>query len=305
MLTTGIVGAYADLAQYLDDRGVAVAALGVRRATARLTAQRVAVGVDNQGATAQAQARVPQAEADIAALDEAIQLTPNRLAALVGAEPDRGRTIARPKLASVPVGIPQGASTDLIDRRPDIVAARLRTEAAADRIKVARADFYPNLNLTALVGLQSLGLGNLLRSGSSYGNGGLAVSLPVFDTGRIQGRFRGVRADYDAAVARYDVTLIGALREVADAATSRAVADRRLAQLRAALALAEDARRIANLRYASGLSNQLPVLTADDTLLTLRRVVADADARRTTLDVALIRALGGGYREPTRNAGIQ
>jgi NodT family efflux transporter outer membrane factor (OMF) lipoprotein len=303
LLTTGIASAYADLAQYFAQRDVAVKALDVRVATARLTAQRVSVGVDTRGSQAQADSRVPQARADIVALDEAIQLTRNRIAALLGAGPDRGRSIARPSLTSVPIGIPANVGIDLVGRRPDIVAARLRAEAAGDRIKVARADFYPNLNLSALVGLQSLGLGNLFEGSSSYGTGGLAISLPVLDAGRIQGRYRGARADYETAVARYDSTLIGALRETADAVASRRAADERLAELRNALASAEEASRIAGLRYSGGLSNQLPALTADDTLLAVRRAVADLEARRLGLDIALIRALGGGYRNQTFASG--
>ncbi len=297
LLTTGIAAAYADLAQYHAQREAAAAALEVRMATASLTAQRVQVGSETLGGQAQAEARVPQARADVIALDEAITLTQNRLAALVGAGPDRGRTITRPMLRAVPVGVPANAGIDLVGRRPDLVAARLRAEAAGNRIKVARADFYPNLNLSALVGLQSLGLGQLFDSGSTYGNGGLAVSLPVFDPGRLQGRYRGARGDYDAAVARYDATLLTALRETADAVASRSAADARAAELRRALASAEDAARIARLRYQGGLSNQLPVLTADDTLVGIRRAVADAESRRTALDIALIRALGGGYRD--------
>jgi NodT family efflux transporter outer membrane factor (OMF) lipoprotein len=234
LLTTGIAAAYADLAQYHAQRDAAAAALDVRTATARLTAQRVQVGSETRGGLAQAEARVPQARADLLALEEAIALTQNRLAALVGAGPDRGRSIARPTLRAAPVGLPANAGIDLVGRRPDLVAARLRAEAAGQRIRVARADFYPNLNLTALVGLQSLGLGQLFDAGSSYGNGGLAVSLPVLDSGRIQGRYRGARAEYDAAVARYDATLLLALRETADAVTSRSAADARLAELRAA-----------------------------------------------------------------------
>ena len=299
LLTTGIAAAYADLAQYHAQRDVAVAALSVREATARLTAQRVAVGVDTRGSQSQADARVPQARGDILALDEAIRLTQDRLAALVGSGPDRGRAIGRPRLSALPVGIPADAGIGLVGRRPDLVAARLRAEAAADRIRVARADFYPNLNLSVLVGLQSLGLGNLVNSGSTYGNGGLAVTLPVFDAGRIQGRYRGARAEYDAAVARYDSTLLTALREAADALASRTAADARLSEARRALAFAEDASRIARLRYAGGLSSQLPVLTADDTLLVVRRAVADDEARRLVFDVALIRALGGGFHETT------
>ena len=305
LLTTNIAAAYADLAQYHAQRDVARDALTAREAVARLTAQRVAVGVDTRGSQAAADTRVPQARADLLALDEAIVLTQNRLAALVGAGPDRGRSIARPTIREVPVGIPANAGIDLVGRRPDLVAARLRAEAADNRIAVAKADFYPNLNLSALVGLQALGLGNLFSTDSAYGNGGLAVSLPVLDAGRIQGRYRGARSDYDAAVARYDATLVTALREVADALASRNAADTRLAEVRRALVSAEDASRIAQLRYREGLSNQLNVLATADTLLAARRAVVDLEARRTALDVTLIRALGGGYRDIQTASGAK
>lgn len=297
MLTTDIAAAYADLAQYHAERDVALEALRVRDATSRLTAERVAVGVDARGSQRQAESRVPAARADIAALDEAIALTRNRLAALAGAGPDCGLSIARPTIAVPPVGLPANAGIDLIGRRPDIVAARLRAEAAAKRIKVARADFYPNVNLGAVIGIQSLGLGRLIDTGSTYGNAGPAFSLPIFDDGRLSGRYAAARADYDAAVARYNATLIAALRETADAVASQRALDARLAEQRASLASARDASRIAALRYAGGLSTQLGVLTANDFELTARRAVADLEARRIALDVALIRALGGGYRQ--------
>lgn len=303
MLSTNIATAYAELYQYHVERDVAVDALKVRQATVDLTSQRVAVGVDTRGSLRQAESRVPSARADIAALDEAIVLTQHRIAALVGAGPDRGMQIARPALHDAPVGVPVNAGIDLIGRRPDIVAARLRAEAAAKRIKVAKADFYPNINLSAVVGLQSLGLGQLFKSGSSYGNGGAAFSLPIFDGGRIAGRYRGARGEYAEAVARYDSTLIAALRETADALSSRRAADVRLGEQRQALVAAEEARKIASIRYRGGLSNQLPVLNGDDTVLISRRAVADLEARRLTLDIALIRALGGGYRETRISSG--
>lgn len=295
MLATNIATAYAELAQYHAERDVALEALRVRGASAQLTTQRVDVGVDAVGSQRQAESRVPAARADIAALDEAIALTRNRIAALVGAGPDRGLSIARPTIAAASVGVPDSAGIDLIGRRPDIVAARLRAEAAAKRIKVARADFYPNISLSAIVGLQSLGLGRLIQGDSSYGTAGAAFSLPIFDGGRVRGRYVQARADYDNAVATYDRTLIAALREVADAVASQRALDTRLAEQRASLASAADASRIAALRYRGGLSTQLTVLTADDYQLTARRAVADLEARRIALDVALIRALGGGY----------
>ena len=299
MLTTGIASAYADLAGYYHGLDVAKEAVRVRGASADISGRRAAAGIENQSAERQAESRAASSRADVAALEEAIATTRHRLAALVGAGPDRGLSIARPTLASPGIGLPPQAGIDLVGRRPDIVAAKLRAEAAAKRIDVARADFYPNINLSALVGLQSLGLSNLFKSGSDYGNFGAAVSLPIFDGGRLQGRYRGARADFDSAVANYDRTLIAALRDVADIVTSRAATERQLSERQDALKAATDAAELAGLRYRAGLSNQLEQLVAEDSMTQLARQVADLQARRLSLDIALIRALGGGYQTQT------
>jgi len=296
MLTTGIAAAYADLAGYYRALDVANDAVRVRTASADLSGERARAGIENQASQRQAESRAASARADVVALEEAIATTRNRLAALVGAGPDRGLSIARPQMARPSLGLPANAGIDLIGRRPDIVAARLRSEAAAKRIDVARADFYPNISLSALVGLQSLGLSNLFKSGSEYGNGGAAISLPIFEGGRLQGRYRGSRADYDVAVATYDRTLIGALRDVADIVASRAATERQLVGRREALTAAAEASKLAGLRYRAGLSNQIVQLTAEDSMVALDRAVADLEARQLSLDIALIRALGGGYR---------
>ncbi|MDK2761522.1 MAG: efflux transporter outer membrane subunit [Sphingopyxis sp.] len=296
MLTTGVAAAYADLAAYYRALDVAEEAVRVRAASAALSNERARAGIENRTGPRQADSRAASARADVAALGEAIATTRNRIAALLGAGPDRGLSIARPAMARPSLGLPTNAGIDLIGRRPDIVAARLRSEAAAKRIDVARADFYPNISLSALVGLQSLGLSNLFKSGSEYGNGGAAISLPIFEGGRLQGRYRGSRADYDAAVATYDRSLIGALRDVADIVASRAATERQLVDRRVALAAAAEASKLASLRYRAGLSNQIVQLTAEDSMVALNRAVADLEARELALDIALIRALGGGYR---------
>lgn len=296
MLTTAIASAYADLARAHAERDVFAAALDIRLATQKLVSNRVAIGLDTRAELKQADAGVPQARADLAAAEESIALIRNQIAALVGAGPDRGLSIARPTLPAFgPAAVPAGVTTELIGRRPDIAAARARVEATASRIKVARADFYPAIRLGALVGLQSLGLSNLTNSGSTYGNVGPAVSLPIFHGGALRGQYRGARATYDEAVASYDGTVLAAYREVADAVTSRRAATERLAQSRQALADSEEAYAVARKRYEGGLSTYLNVLTSEEKLLQARRVVADLDARLFALDVALVRALGGGF----------
>lgn len=297
-LSTNIADAYADLARLFAERAVLSAALDVRQHTARLTADRVAEGLDTQAELKQAQSAVPAAQADITATDEQIALTRNRLAALLGKGPDRGLSIAAPTATIAAHDLPDDVTTDLIGRRPDIVAARARVEAETSRIKVARADFYPAVNLSAVIGLQSVDLGQLFKGGSTFGNAGPAISLPIFRGGELKGRYRNARAIHDEAVANYDLTVTNAYKTVADAIVSKRALDTRLAQSREALASAEAAHQVARQRYEGGLSRFTDVLTAQDRALQSQRIVADLEARAFTLDVALVRALGGGFVAP-------
>jgi NodT family efflux transporter outer membrane factor (OMF) lipoprotein len=298
VLTTSIASAYADLAKLHAQRDVIEATLANRNETLRLVGGRVLAGLDNRAALEQAQSRVPAARADLAATDEAIALTRNLIAALTGSGPDRGRTIARPTVALDQArGVPAGASIDLIGRRPDIAAARAGVEASDSRIKVARAAFYPNISLTGLIGLQSLGLSHLFDGGSAFGNVGPAVSLPIFHGGALQGQYRGARGQYDEAVARYDGVVVQALREVADTLTSRNALAVRLDQSRQSLAAAEQAYALARTRYERGLASYLDVLSTEEGVLQGRRSVAELEARAFTLDVAMVRSLGGGFTQ--------
>ena len=124
---------------------------------------------------------------------------------------------------------------------------------------------------------------------------GPALSLPIFEGGALRGTLRGAQADRDAAVAAYDAAVTGALREVADVAASERALTARLDQSRQALAFYEGAYRVARLRYEGGLSTFQSVLLAEDAVLNQRRVVSDLDSRAFSLDIALVRALGGGF----------
>ena len=183
-------------------------------------------------------------------------------------------------------------------RRPDVTAARWRAEAATQQVKEARAAFYPDINLAAFIGAQALHLDKLSAGGSQIGSVGPAISLPIFEGGRLRAGLSGARADRDAAVASYDATVTEAFHQVADVVASSRALSLEQSQSRAALAASEDAYRIARLRYQGGLSAYPSVLLAEQAVLKRRRTVADLDARALVLDVALIRALGGGYRAP-------
>ncbi len=299
MLSTSIASTYAQLAQLQAERDVAAASITLRSETLKLVRQRVLGGLDTGGEERSAEANVAAAQESLASTDESIAITRNALAALTGAGPDRAQVIVAPANVHLAAfGLPPRIDAELIGRKPEIVAARWRADAAGKRIHVARASFYPNVNLAAFIGFQSLGLSNLLASGSDIGQVGPAISLPIFDGGRLKSNLRGAEADYALAVSQYDSALVRALQDVADATASGRALTGRLTDARAALAAQEDAYRIARLRYTGGLADYQSVLIAEDTVLQRRRLVADLQARAFTLDVALVRALGGGFAAP-------
>ncbi len=127
------------------------------------------------------------------------------------------------------------------------------------------------------------------------GSVGPALNLPIFEGGRLRGALRGARADRDAAVAAYDQAVTEALREVADVTASEKALLSRREESQKALNFYEGAYKVARLRYQGGLSTFQSVLLAEDAVLTQRQIVSDLDSRAFTLDVALVRALGGGF----------
>ena len=296
VLSTNVAAAYADLARLYAERDVAERALAVLSETSKLVSDRVANGLDTLAEQRQAEAEPLQAKADLAALDEQIALTRNRLAALAGAGPDRGLALARPSTAALKsLGVPAELAASLVGRRPDVTAARWRVEAAASRIHQARAAFYPDINLAAFIGSQALHLDKTFASGSDIGSVGPALSLPIFEGGSLRAGLRGAEADRDAAVASYDAAVAEAFHQVADVVASSRALQSQLADSKAALAASEDAFRIATLRYKGGLATYPTVLLAEQGVLTRRRTVADLEARAFALDVPLVRARGGGY----------
>lgn len=296
-LSSAIASGYAELARLYAAWDTAVAARELRGKTADLFGKRFDNGLETRGSLRQAESRSAAAVADVLSLEEQIALQKNRLAALLGAGPDRALTIARPQVDFTrEFALPETLAVDLIGRRPDLAAARARAEAAAKRIHVYRAQFYPNVNLSAFIGVQALGIDMLKESGSDIGSVGPAITLPIFNGGKLRGQLRGAEAEYAEAVANYDKALVQALQEVADAAVSQRALRPQIVQVDAAVAAAREAWQVQNNRYQGGLATYLEVLSAEDYLLSNLRVQSDLASHSLSLDVALNRALGGGYR---------
>lgn len=297
LLAAQLTQAWVGLARLLAQRDVAIQAQAQRQALRDLTAQRVAAGLDTQGALRSADSPVPEARGQIAGLDGQIAAARHRLAALSGQAP-QALEAAAPQLARLRLDVPPPhLGADLLGRRADVVAARWRVEAAAQGVAAARADFYPDINLNATVGLNALGLDRLLNLGSRQLSVGPALRLPLFDGGVLRAQLRGRAAEADAAVAAYNAAVLDAAREVADAAASlRSLAQQQAEQAQAQAAVA-DARAIAQQRFAAGLGNRLPVLQADALLLAQQAQALDLQARQLDAQAALALALGGGWAD--------
>jgi NodT family efflux transporter outer membrane factor (OMF) lipoprotein len=303
-LATAIARAYVEFDRLHAQADVARATLKQRTAILELTAKRVDAGIDTNVELRQAEAAVPAARAEVTALEEGVALARNQLAALAGQGPDGGLALNRPALgAATALALPSTLPADLLGRRPDLVAQRWRVEAASSDIDAARARFHPNVNLIGFIGLSSVGLPDFLSSAAAIAGIGPAVRLPLFDGGRLRADLAGRRADYDIAVEQYNLTLVEAIREIADQVVSiRSVGPRRADQ---ALALDRyrKAYELAVLRYREGLGTYLAVLAAEGQVLAQSRAEADLRARELDLSIGLVRALGGGYAvEPAAGA---
>lgn len=298
LLASNVVRAYLQWARLLGQREVAEHTLKQRQQMLGLVQDRVKAGLDNQLEVRQNETGRADTRTSIAALNQQIDASRNALAALLG-RPNLPEGISPPQLGQFKaMAIPSELSADWLGRRADIVAARWRVEAARGEVQVARAQFYPNINLTAFVGFQSLGFDNMLKSGSAQWGVGPAIRLPIFEGGRLRANLRGKSADVDAAIESYNATVIDAMRDVAD--QSQGVQSVALQQREQASALraAEGAYDIAQQRYKAGLGTYLHVLSAETAVLAQRRQQVDLAAQALLGQVGLAQAMGGGW-QPT------
>lgn len=303
LLAVNVVRGYVQLARLIEQRAVAERALAQRSDTMALVKQRVQAGLDTKVELRQAEGSVPDTRQQIEALQEQIVLARHALAALTAQAPDALDALSPAAVPTPLASLPAVIPADLLARRADVAAARWRVEAAAREVDVAKAQFYPSINLVAFAGLSSIGLDRLFESGSQQYGVAPALRLPIFDAGRLRANLGGRAAQVDAAVEGYNATVLDAVRDVADQIASLQSIERQSTAQAEAQAAAESAYDLALQRYRAGLGSYLTVLTAETSVLNQRRLTTDLRARAVDAQAALVRALGGGYRaEPATPA---
>jgi len=296
MLATQIVRSYIELAHLQARLDVIERTYAQREQMLELVRARLRAGLDTELELRQSEGLLPQSRQQARAVREQMDLARNALAVLVG-DPAQATHIQAVPLASLAaLQLPQAIPLDLLGRRADIVAARWRVEAAQAGIAQARTLFYPNLNLMGFLGFNSLGLNHLIGADSRQWGVGPALSLPIFDAGRLRANLEARTADADEAVEQYNAQVLVAVREVADALVSLRALNDQVQEQAQALSAAEHAWNIAQARYGAGLSNYLQVLAAETNVLQQRLQTMDLTARALDVHAQLALALGGGYQ---------
>lgn len=299
-LAAEVARAYNDLGLAYATQDLAEQDLKRSRDMLQLGRSRVEAGLDSEYQLQQTQSLEAAAEASLTAASQQVESARIRLAVLLGQGPDRGATLPRPQLiAPSAVSLPANVPAELIGRRPDLVAARWRVEAASRDIDASKADFYPNLNLSVTAGSKSL-LGDAMFGGASrFFSIAPALSLPIFDGGARRAALAGRDADYDLAVAQYNQTLVTALGDIGDAIQRIHSLERQIEQQQRARDIARNSYDIAMQRYADGIGNYLDALSVEQQLLQSERQLASLQAERIDASVLLMQALGGGFEAAT------
>jgi multidrug efflux system outer membrane protein len=245
-----------------------------------------------------AEAQVETAKDDAAFYEQQFDQAVNALVLLVGEPLPADLPPPQPlDVEHLLTDLPPGLPSDLLVRRPDILAAEHQLKAANADIGAARAAFFPSIQITANAGTSSSQLSGLFAAGSGTWLFNPQITLPIFTAGQNKASLDAAKIGKLIEVADYEKTIQTAFREVADALTAKKFLDERVVDGRALVQAEQRRYELANARYQDGVDNYLTALLAQQDLYTAQRnFIATQFARLSNL-VTLYQALGGGWRE--------
>ncbi|MBI6554943.1 MULTISPECIES: efflux transporter outer membrane subunit [Pseudomonas] len=296
-LQNNVVRVYIQLSLHYANRDIVAATLAQQQQILDLANKRLNAGIGTHFDVSQAETPLPETHRQLDALDEEIALSRNQLAALAGKGPGEGARLQRPTLSlGAPLKLPSSLPAQLLGQRPDVVASRWQVAAQARGIDVAHAGFYPNVDLVGSLGYMATGGGMLgFLAGKKFNyNVGPAITLPIFDGGRLRSQLGEASAGYDIAVAHYNQTLVNALKGISDQLIRRESMDKQKGFAAESVASAQKTYDIAMIAYQRGLTDYLNVLNAQTLLFRQQQVEQQVQAARLTAHADLVTALGGG-----------
>lgn len=296
-LQNNVVRAYIQLSLHYAQRDIVAATLAQQQQILDLAQKRLDGGIGTHFEVSQAQTPLPETHRQLDALDEEIALARNQLAALAGKGPGEGARLHRPSLSlATALKLPSALPAQLLGQRPDVVASRWQVAAQARGIDVAHAGFYPNVDLVGSLGYMATGGGALefLTGKKLNYNVGPAISLPIFDGGRLRSQLGEASAGYEMAVAHYNQTLVNALKSISDQLIRRESMDKQQDFATESVAAAQKTYDIAMVAFQRGLTDYLNVLNAQTLLFKQQQVQQQVQAARLSAHAELVTALGGG-----------
>jgi NodT family efflux transporter outer membrane factor (OMF) lipoprotein len=306
LLAAALVQTYVGLYRADALADIAQQAQSQRQHILELTRQRVAAGLDTRLELREAESELPQARVERAQAQAQAELAVHALAMIAGQAADGYAAIGRPQLnLDAVLPLPAQLPINLLARRPDVLAARLRIEAADAQRRATRAAFYPDVSLRALAGVAAFGLNDLFEAGARGYGAGPVVSLPLFDAGKLRAQYQGREAALDGAVAVYNDTVLRAVQQSSDQLTRIDALSRERTDQESTLVAAEDGYRIAEERYRAGLAGYLSVLSAETQVLNARRQSIQIIADLAVARVSLLLELGGSFDPDSNNHSSQ
>ena len=296
-LQNNVVRTYIQLSLHYASRDIVAATLVQQQQILDLANQRLNAGIGTHFDVSQAETPLPETHRQLDALDEEIALSRNQLAALAGKGPGDGAQLKRPSLSlAAPLKLPSSLPMQLLGQRPDVVASRWLVAAQARGIDVAHAGFYPNVDLVGSLGYMATGGGMLeFLAGKKFNYSvGPAITLPIFDGGRLRAELGEASAGYDIAVGHYNQTLVNALKGVSDQLIRRESMDKQAVFAAESVASAQKTYDIAMIAYQRGLTDYLNVLNSQTLLFRQQQIEQQVLAARLSVHADLVTALGGG-----------
>ncbi len=270
------------------------------RRSLELTQNRRRGGIATDLDVSQAETQLTSTEAEIPAVELQRAKVLHALATLCG-QPAIYFAVNVP--TNVPLagpGIPLGIPSELLERRPDIAAAERRVAAANADVGIACAAFYPRVMLNGMAGFQSIDASTLFNWENRVWSVGPSLSLPLFTGGRNRAQLAFARANYDATVANYRQTVLGAFQEVEDQLAAQRLLTQQFEKQSAALKSARRTLEISLTKYKGGVITFLEVAIAQGSALSHEQTVVLLDAERLAATVSLIKALGAGWDASTQ-----
>ena len=293
LLVSAIANAYLALAADRENLRLAESTLETQQAAYHLIRRRQDVGLASELDLRRAQSQVDIARVDAARYTQVVAQDENALNLLVGSPAPV--ELLPTELGSVipPREISPSTPSEVLLRRPDILAAEHRLKAANANIGAARAAFFPRISLTTAIGTASAELSGLFKAGSDTWSFAPQIVLPIFDA-RMWSAYDATKIEREIAVAQYEKAIQTAFREVADALAVRGTVDRQLSAQQSLVDAVAETYRLSNARYTKGIDSYLGVLDAHRSLYAVQQGLTALRLARLSNQVTLYKVLGGG-----------